>query len=401
MDEAVGLDIGVFGARGIPSTYSGYETFLTALLPELVLRGHRVTMYCRTGEVVEEPSFRGVTKVFLPAIASKQLSTLSHGAVAAAAARRAGHDVVLAVNVANAVFCLGSRLTGQRIVLNTDGQEWLRGKWGHAARRYFRFSARIAGVSASALLADGIGMRDIYQEQFGAASTVVPYCWTEIDHEERPAALESLGVEPFGYFLIAGRLVPENNIQRLARSYLGTGAQTPLVVLGAANYDSPVARELAYLAQRDPRLVLGGHVSDRAAYATIVRLAKAYFHTHSVGGINPSLLEAMGCGARIAALSTVFNREALGDAGEYFSDFDEELPALIHRLDGAAGEDAARLRDLASKRARARFSLEQVCDGYELLLQAVARNPRRKRTVLETQWGLAESAPAPRAMVAL
>ena len=45
------LDIGVFGARGIPSTYSGYETFLTTLLPALADRGHDVTMYCRPGEV--------------------------------------------------------------------------------------------------------------------------------------------------------------------------------------------------------------------------------------------------------------------------------------------------------------------------------------------------------------
>lgn len=71
------LDIGVFGARGIPSTYSGYETFLTVLLPDLAARGHRVTMYCRAGEVESSGSYRGVRRVVLPSVASKQLSTLT------------------------------------------------------------------------------------------------------------------------------------------------------------------------------------------------------------------------------------------------------------------------------------------------------------------------------------
>ncbi|WP_327249821.1 DUF1972 domain-containing protein [Streptomyces sp. NBC_01320] len=384
------LDLGVYGARGIPSTYSGYETFLTVLLPELAARGHQVTMYCRSGEVEQTPSYQGVKKVFLPAIASKQLSTLSHGALAALATRRAQHDVVLVVNVANAAFCLLTRLAGQRIALNTDGQEWLRGKWGRTARAYFRGSARIARWSASALIADGIGMRDIYEQQFKAESTVIPYCWTEIDHEEHLEALDSLGVSPYGYFLIAGRLIPENNIHRVARSYLASGARTPLVVLGAANYDSPVTRELRELADKDSRLILGGHITDRAAYATTVRLARAYFHTHSVGGINPSLLEAMGCGARIIALDTVFNREALGEAGEYFSDFDHTLPALMRRLDDTSGVDDE-LRALAVKRANGRFSLEQVADSYERLLMTVARSPRWGRTTLQTQWAEKEA----------
>lgn len=393
------VDIGVFGARGIPSTYSGYETFLTVLLPELVARGHRVTMYCRSGEVEDAPSFKGVNKVFLPAIASKQLSTLSHGALAALAARGARHDAVLAVNVANAAFCLASRLTGQRTVLNTDGQEWLRGKWGRAGQAYFRNSARIARWSASALVADSVGMQDIYRGQFGADSTVIPYCWTEIDHDERLGALEDLGVEPYGYNLIAGRLVPENNIQRVAQAFVDSGARTPLVVLGAANYDSPVVGDLRRLAESCPRLILGGHVGDRAAYATLVRLAGTYFHTHSVGGINPSLLEAMGCGARIVALETVFNREALGEAGEYFSDFGLELPALMRRLDTSGLEP--RLRDLARARARSRFGLDEVCDAYEELLLGVARRPRKAKTALQTRWESEESvAPIPKPLAA-
>ena len=83
------LNVGVYGARGIPSTYGGYETFLTALLPELASRGHQVTTYCRRSEGVEDGEYEGVKRVWLPEIATKQLSTLSHGLIASLMARRA------------------------------------------------------------------------------------------------------------------------------------------------------------------------------------------------------------------------------------------------------------------------------------------------------------------------
>ena len=128
------LSIGVYGARGVPSTYSGYETFLSTMLPQLVERGHDVTMYCRRSDGFEPTDWKGVHRRVLPDLSGKTTSTLSHGLLAALAARRARHDVVLVVNVANAAYCAIGRFTGQPTVLNTDGQEWKRGKWGRVAR---------------------------------------------------------------------------------------------------------------------------------------------------------------------------------------------------------------------------------------------------------------------------
>jgi hypothetical protein len=157
------LDIGVFGARGIPSTYSGYETFLTVMLPELVHRGHRVTMYCRRGEVGPSGSYLGVRCVVLPAVRSKQLSTMTHGYIAAARAATARHDVLLVMNVANAGACLTSRMLGSRVVLNTDGQEWNRQKWGRVGRSVFLLSTHLARHCAAALVSDSVAMQEIYR----------------------------------------------------------------------------------------------------------------------------------------------------------------------------------------------------------------------------------------------
>ncbi|MDQ3680005.1 MAG: DUF1972 domain-containing protein [Actinomycetota bacterium] len=381
------LDIGVYGARGIPSTYSGYETFLTVLLPELVRRGHYVTMYCRRGQFSDGQPYQGVRRVMLPALASYQLETLSHGVPAAVAARLRRHQVVFVVNIANAPYCFMAKATRQRTVLNTDGQEWIRGKWGTWARRYWRLCARLAGPSASALVADSKAMGDVYREGFNAESTVIPYCWTELTPAEDPSyVLDPLELEAYRYFLVAARLNPENGVGEMARAYARSSSGYPLVVLGAANYATPVQAELERLAQGCPLVRLEGHVSDRSRFATLLSYSAAHLHGHRVGGVNPSLIEAMGCGANVIALATPFNQEALGPAGTYFSDFDEELPAVLAATEAEPAPAGSARRQRARLRARQVFGVEAIVDAYEELFGVVARRSPWQTTVRRTPW---------------
>lgn len=383
--SATALDIGVYGARGIPSTYSGYETFLSVLLPEMVKRGHKVTIYCRRVHVPSDTPYLGVARVPLPAPRSKQFETLLHGFNAAIMARRSGHDVVFVVNAANAIYCLLGRATGQRIVLNTDGQEWLRGKWGRLAKLFFKGSAYLARFSATALISDSVAMQSIYKRKFRANSTVIPYCWTQIKNDEKGEILSGLGLKARNYFLIAGRLNPENNIHSVAEAYLQSKAEVPLVILGEANYDSPVQQRLSDLASSNPGLILAGHVQDRAAFACLLRESMVYIHAHSVGGINPSLIEAMGCGARILALDTLFNREALAETGSYFEDYVDELPQLLREI--AAGncrEDT--MGPQAAARASSHFDLDSVVGAHEELFRQAASQRGWRSAVCRTKW---------------
>ncbi len=378
------LNIGVFGARGIPSTYSGYETFLTTLLPELVARGHDVTMYCRRGETDGDDVYRGVRRVVLPAIPGKQFSTLSHGLVASICSRFARHDVVLSVNVANAIFCALHRYTGSPIVLNTDGQEWLRGKWGSAAKGFFKGSARISGRCATALISDCVAIQDIYQHDFQATTTVIPYCIPATATVRSPGVLERLGITENEYFVVAARLNPENNVDTIAQAYSTTDLKQPLLVLGAANYASPVEGNLATIAHRDPRVRVVGHVDGRDEFFELLGSARAYLHGHSVGGINPSLVEAMHAGANIAAFDTQFNRETLQETGQFFT-----LESLPNLLNSVIAEDGAMVqvrRHAAQRRASQTFNVSDVVDAYEELLVAAASAPARRSLAIGTRW---------------
>lgn len=382
--EHGGLDIGVYGARGVPSTYSGYETFLTLLLPELARRGDRVTMYCRSGEEFTSTSWRGVRRKVLPAVPGKNFSTLSHGLVAGLAARVARHDVVLVVNVANAPYCAIGRYTGQPTVLNVDGQEWLRGKWGKAARTIFHRSARVARQTANALIADGAAMADVYRDEFDSDTTVIPYCVTTDDWRADEKAVRNLGLEPGRYVLIAGRHNPENNIDAIAREYVASDLPVPLVVLGTANYDSPVTAAIAELSRTDERVRLIGHVGDRNAFFDLVHHAAVYVHGHSVGGTNPSLVEAMGVGARIAAFDTPFSRETLGPDATCFELGNRSFAETIGRIISDDPSADAKVRTDAAARASEVFSVDAVVTAYRDLLAATAAS--RRTTVLRTRW---------------
>lgn len=381
------LDIGVLGARGIPSTYGGFETFLSVLLPELAGRGHQVTIYCRRGEVIDVGgSWRGVHQKFLPAVRSKQLSTLTHGFVACYTAARRRHDVVLVVNAANAPACALARAFGTRIALNVDGQEWLRGKWSALGKAYYRLAARLVRVACSAPIADCRAMADSYADSFGIASTVIPYCWVDLDVERGLGVLDEFGLRVGEFFACGGRLVPENNIERIAGAYVRTARSEPLVVMGAANYASPVADRLRQLADIDSRVQLVGHLADRSAYGAIVRSARCYVHAHSVGGMNPALVEAMGVGANIIALGTSFNTEVLGPSGTYFQDFGPGLTQLLETMSDETALPTFANRIAAEQRAKGVYGLGSVTDAYESLLRATASAPARATIPTDLEW---------------
>jgi glycosyltransferase involved in cell wall biosynthesis len=382
--RATTLDIGVFGGRGIPSTYGGFETFLSLLLPELARRGHDVTAYCRKGEVEDHAgSWRGVRQVFVPSMSTKQLGTLTHGFAAVAASLVHHHDVVLAVNTANAPACLLARALGLRIALNVDGQEWLRGKWSRAGRGYYRAAAHLVRWASAAPISDCQAMADVYRDSFDVDTTVIPYFWTELDEAAGAPALEQLSLRAGGYVACGGRLVPENNIDRVANAYIATSNPDPLVVMGRANYDSPVVRNLRAMAREDPRVRLIGHVADRAAYGALVANAGFYVHAHSVGGMNPALVEAMGVGADIVALDTPFNREVLAGSGRYFASFESDLPRLLADPDPGLGD---RRRDLARLRARHTYGVASVVDAYESLLLHLACTRARSHLTATQEW---------------
>ncbi len=139
------LRIALIGSRGIPASYSGFETFYEQLAVRLVARGHLVTVYNRSHHYTTRArEYRGVRIVTLPSIRSKHLDTLSHSLLSLLHAIFSGHDIFYLVIVGNSPLCILARLFGKKVILNVDGEDFAREKWRGFAKTYLRWSERLA-----------------------------------------------------------------------------------------------------------------------------------------------------------------------------------------------------------------------------------------------------------------
>jgi glycosyltransferase involved in cell wall biosynthesis len=269
--------------------------------------------------------------------------------------------------------CVLARLSGKPVVMNVDGLDWTRAKWGPLARGYFRSAAWSAVRFCTQLVTDAEGMRQYYLEHFGRDSEMIAY-GADVESSERPALIAPLGVVPRDYYLIVSRLVPENSLEEMLEGFTRSRTTRRLVVVGSANYEDAFHARLRSIAASDGRISMVGHVSDQAVLKELWCNCYAYLHGHSVGGTNPALLRAMGYGSAVIARDTVFNREVLEDTGRYFADGDG-VAAQIDELDGAEGVVES-LRDGARTRVAERYTWDGIADQYDRLFRAVVISVR-------------------------
>lgn len=369
------MRIAMLGTRGVPATYGGFETCVEEVGSRLAEHGHEVTVYCRGGgETGSSPTaYKGMRLVHLPALRSRSLETLSHTALSIVdVIVRRRVDVILLFNAANAPLIPLIRLRRRPVATHVDGLEWQRAKWGGMGRRYYRVAESLAVRWSSALIADAEGIRDYYLAEFDAPTELIRYGAPLIAQLDA-APLEQFGLESRRYHLVVARLEPENHVDLIVEGYVASGAADPLVVIGAAPYAQAYTEKVKALA--DERVRFLGSVWDQDLLNTLYSNALTYFHGHSVGGTNPSLLRAIGAGAATAAFDVSFNREVLGDLGRYWRSAID-----VSRLVEEAEDDRAETEQRgAASRTRARaFTWQEVADGYEALCHRLTGTGRTR-----------------------
>ncbi len=369
----------MLGSRGIPASYSGFETCVEQLSVRLVERGHQVTVYCRSHHITwPERTYRGVRLVKLPTIASKHLDTIVHTFLSMLHALPRRYDIVYVCGVGNAPLAFLPRLLGSATVANVDGADWQREKWGRFAKHYLRFAERAATRLPSRIIADSRVVERYYSQHYNALSIFIPY-GSEVPRRPAGETLERFGLEPDRYLLWVGRLVPENNAHHLIAAYqqlggLATGLK--LCIVGDAPYSNDYVANLK--AQAGPGVVFTGYVFGDG-YHELGSNARLFVFTSGVGGTHPALLEAMALGNCIIANGMEANRETIGDAGLLYpgSVGAAGLAPVLQDTVGRA-DLIAQMRERAQRRARAVYTWDAVTDQYEMLfLQLASRRARR------------------------
>ena len=363
------------GMRGIPKGYSGFETFVRELAPRLVSRGHEVTVYGRSYHQ-EKGEYKGVKLVSLPTIRRKHMETILHTTLCGLHSLFCGYDIVYICIVGNSPAALLPRLGGAMVVLNVDGADCEREKWGRWAQGYLRWTERIATRTAHKLIADAEIIQDRYRKLYNAGLEFIPYGGNIVENAG-DEALEQFGLVKNDYFLFVGRLVPENSAHLLIEAFKQLRTDRTLVIVGDAPYADEYKAQLHAMAA--PNVIFTGYIFDKG-YQQISSNAYCYVLPSGVDGTRPVLLDQLGFGNCVVARGTSANREVVGDCGLLF-DPSNPLRSLVEILQNLIDNPntVKHYKKLAPSRIKAKYSWDQVTSRYEELFERLLRNGRRRR----------------------
>ncbi|MFN5422034.1 MAG: DUF1972 domain-containing protein [bacterium] len=357
------LNIAIIGSRGYPYVYSGYETLVKALAERFTEKGVEVTIYCHAHLFPEKPkAINGIKLVYIPTLPSKALSQPIHSFLSFWHVVFSKADAVMVLNVSNGPFGMITRWFRKPTLMNVDGMEWLRPKWRGFGANYFKWAAKQAVKYMDLLVTDANAMQAIYEKEFGAQSVVITY-GAEANQEAHEDHLLPWGLLAREYYLIIGRMIPDNNADWIVEAFVQTQTTKKLVIVGDVPYKDGFASKLR--ATKDPRVIFTGYVRETATLSALYSYCYAYMHGHEFGGTNPTLLKAMANSCAIAALDTVFSREVL--QGERFGwYFEKNIPSIRSWFEWADthAADLEERRSQINQGITPKYTWEVVTDLY-------------------------------------
>ena len=358
----------ILGTRGIPAQHGGFETFAERLSLYLVGRGWDVTVYCQedsdSKSAIHADEWQGVRRFFIPVLQNGPIGTIEFDWRAIKhAMSEPGIPLILGYNTA--IFSILLRLGGRPIIVNMDGIEWRRDKWSRPAKAWLWLNDWFASLTSSVLIADHpeilehLATRrkrsDIFMIPYGGDAVL----GTPVN------PLSCYGIEQHKYLIAVCRLEPENSILPMIRAF--SRRQRRLKFLCVGKFD-PCTNDYHRQIRDDAsaEICFPGPIYDREVLASLREHAVAYCHGHTVGGTNPSLVEALGAGSAVIAHRNKFNLWTAGQDQFFFSN-EEECAAAIDALETDLAR-LARARAAARRQHALLFTWEKVFAEYESLL---------------------------------
>lgn len=357
----------ILGIRGVPAAHGGFETFAEYLSLFLVKKGWKVIVYCQLdgeGETFYD-TWEGIERVNIPITTSGAKGTVLFDWLATKHAAK-HNDLCLTLGYNTAVFCSLLRIKNIPNVINMDGIEWKRQKWGIVAKSWFYIN-EIAGLwLGNHLVADHPGIKKHLSRAVSADKiTMIPYgSETIFSRADDISILQNYSLIKNQYAIVIARPEPENSILEVVTAFSKLETTTKLVVLG--NYKDDNLYHKSVLDSANANVVFLGAIYDKHVVQALRANCRFYVHGHQVGGTNPSLVEALGAGNPVLAHDNLFNRWVADDSALYFSDMNsciESLSILIND-DSIVDKLSHNARILHSEK----FTWEMILEQYESLL---------------------------------
>ena len=376
------MKIAFIRTRGIPNNYGGFEQFAEYISVGLVRRGHEVVVYSPHFHPYREPDYKGVRikHIYSPEkwIGSSVGSFFYDFLSLRDALKKEKFDIIYEAGYTSIVpayiWFNVKRIKYPLFTTNMDGLEYKRTKFNRWVQKFVFWEERMAVKHSHFLIADNMGIHDYYKEKYGKESKFLAY-GADIHEDYDEDILKEFGLEADGYFIVVARLEPENNLFMAIEGYLASGqyGKRPLVIVGKTN--TPYGKHLVERYGDDRNIRFVGGIYDFRKLNSIRHYSYAYFHGHSVGGTNPSLLEAMASGCFILAHDNIFNRAVLGENALNYGSTDaamEMLDGIDQALSAYKKENKGRNLEVI----RRDYSWEKLVDEHEEYFKWMLAQPR-------------------------
>jgi len=355
----------IMGIRGIPAAHGGFETFAERLALYLTEIGWKVTVYCQGSDTGKRKvdEWQGINRIHIPAKGDTSLASVFFDT-------RATVDVlkipgtILTLGYNTGFLCGLLAIYGRKNIINMDGIEWKRAKYGSGARAYLWLNERIAAWTGTQLIADHPAIGDHLATRVRRDKiTVIPYGAPEIATAD-PTLLDHYELVPFRYMTLIARAEPENSILEIVRGFSAKKRGIQLVVLGKYSQEHDYQRQVLAAASGEVKFI--GPVYDASRVQTLRFYSMCYIHGHQVGGTNPSLVEALGAGNPVIAHDNAFNRWVAGEAGLWFSGSDD----VANHIDAIISDPTLqrRLSSAARERWLSNFTWPAILNAYRTLM---------------------------------
>lgn len=270
------------------------------------------------------------------------------------------------------------RLGGQ-VYLNPDGHEWMRAKWSKPIRKYWKISEQMMVKYSDLVICDSINIEKYIHEQYDGKgiggrnpkTTFIAYgadlTPSKLADEDEKLAnwYREKGLRKKDYYLVVGRFVPENSFEIMIREFMKSHSKRDFALITNVNEKFLNELEEKLHFKQDKRIKFVGTVYDQELLKKIRENAYAYFHGHTVGGTNPSLIEALGSTDLNLLVDVGFNREVAEESALYWGREPGELAKLIDRADEMSTDEIREMGQKARKRVAEAYTWEKICGEYE------------------------------------
>lgn len=316
--------IGIVGTNGLPGRYGGWDQLLNHLTLNLKDKFSLIVYTSSYDAVKGLEEYNGAKLKIINLKANGYQSvfydmiSLFHGALK--------YNTLLVLGTSGCIFFPIVRLFRKKIILNPDGLEWNRGKWNKNIQNFLLLSEKIGIKYADTIVADNVNIQKYIWDTYKRKSELIEYGGDNASFVKLSDVTKAkYSIENGHYAFKVCRIEPENNIHLLLSAF--SKSNTKLILIG--NWDnSDYGKELRNKYSLYSNLILLNPIYEQQILDELRSNCGIYVHGHSVGGTNPSLVEAMNLGLCCIVLGVNYNIETTEGKALYFNN-EEDLSKLI------------------------------------------------------------------------